>query len=189
MADGFVTMPNNILTFISAIVLLWVGSPGFNSTLYAQLSVPLVQQWMDKERDVRIQFSHIPQKPTADSPTVLDFSARNLTTGQKINNLRANVVIVNDFQRASKFLNIPVSGGDFSLNYSFPYDGHNQILVNLKRNSFGLALASFDVSVAAPAPSTDLLFEAILVGVGFPASVMVVTLTLLRKKRGNYISK
>jgi hypothetical protein len=177
-------MPNNILTFVSAIVLLWVGSPGLYSTLYAQLSVPLVQQWTDNERDFGIQFSHNPQKLIADSPSVLNFNVKNLTTGQKINNLRANIVIVNDFQRASKFLNIPVSSGDFSLKYSFPYNGHNQILVNLKRNSFGLALASFDVSVSAPAPSTDLLFEAILLGVGFPATVMLVILALLKEKRG-----
>lgn len=182
-------MPNNILTFISAIVLLWAGSPGLISTLYAQLSVPLVQQWTDKERDLGILFSHNPQKLTADLPSVLKFSVRNLTTGEKINNLQANVVIVNDFQRASKFLNIPVSNGDFSLKYSFPYNGHNQILVNLKRSSFGLALASFDVLVSAPAPSPDLLFEAILLGVGFPATVMVVILALLKKKRGNYILK
>ena len=189
MSDEFETMPHKTLTFITAIVLLWVGSPGFNSILYAQLSVPLVQQWIDKERDVKIEFSHNPQQPTADSPTVLDFSIRNLTTGQKLNNLRANVVIINDFQKASKFLNIPISSGDFSLNYSFPYNGHNQILVNLKRNSFGIALVSFDVSVWAPAPSRDLLFEAIIFGVGFPATVMVVIYTLLKKKRGNYIFK
>ena len=182
-------MPSNTLTFITAIVLLWAGSPGFNSILYAQLSVPFVQQWIDKERDVKIQFFHNPQQPTADSPTILGFSVRNLTTGQKINDLRANVVIINDFQKASKFLNIPISSGDFSLKYSFPYNGHNQILVNLKRNSSGLALASFDVSVLAPAPSGDLLFEAIIFGIGFPPAVVVAILTLLKKKRGNYIFK
>jgi hypothetical protein len=50
-------------------------------------------------------------------------------------------------------------------------------------------LASFDVLVSAPAPSPDLLFEAILLGVGFPATVMAVILALLKKKRGNYILK
>jgi hypothetical protein len=94
------------------------------------------------------------------------------------------VVIINDFQRAFKFLNISVANGDFSLKYSFPDSGPNQILVGLNKDSFGLALVSFKVSVSAPSPPTDILVKSIFVGGVLPAVIMTVILVLLKKKSG-----
>jgi hypothetical protein len=189
MTSKFLIVPMHALSILKVTVLLLIGGSVFVCSVYAQSSGAMVQQWEDREREIKIQFSHIPEKPIADSNTLLHFYIRNLTTGRQIENLRANVVIISDFQRASKFLNIPVSNGDFSLNSSFPYTGLNEIIVNLHKGSFGLALASFDVSVLAPPPSIDLLFQAILFGVGFPVAVMVVIITLLKRKRGNLIFK
>ncbi len=189
MTNELMSMPAYTVIMLMLTVLILVGSPVFDSILDGQTSGTKVQQWIDKERDIKILFSHSPEKPIADSRTTLNFSIQSFTTGQNIHNLSANVVIINDFQKAFQFLNIPVSNGDFSLSYSFPSNGHNQILLNLKKNSFGFALASFDVSVLAPPPSGNFLFEAILFGVGFPVVAMVVIITLLKKKRGNLIFK
>ncbi len=157
--------------------------------VYAHLSGPTLQQLIDKETGIKIQFAYKPVKPIADSPTELNVSVQNLTTGQHIKNFRASVVIINDFQSAFKFLNIPVVNGDFSLKYSFPDSGHNQILVSIIKDSFGLALASFRVSVSAPFPPPEILAKSIIVGVVVPAAIMTAILVLIKKRSGQLFVK
>jgi hypothetical protein len=99
------------------------------------------------------------------------------------------VVLINDFQKAFKFLNIPVVNGDFSLKHSFPDSGHSQILVSINKDSFGLALASFRVSVSAPFPPPDILAKSIIVGVVVPAAILTAILVLVKKKRGKVFIK
>ena len=174
---------------IILVILVILGNTSPKPKVYAHLSGPTLQQWVDKDTGIKIQFAYKPEKPIADSPTELSFSVQNLTTGQHIKNFRASVVIINDFQRAFKFLNIPVVNGDFSLKYSFPDSGHNQILVSINKDSFGLALASFRVSVSAPFPPPDILAKSIIVGVVMPAAIMTAILVLIKKKSGQQFIK
>ena len=99
------------------------------------------------------------------------------------------MVIINDFQRAFKFPKIPVVNSDFSLQYSFPDSGHNQILVSVTKDSFGLALASFRVSVSAPFPPPDIVAKSIIVGVVMPAAIMTAILLLIKKRSGQLFIK
>src|SRR5712691_2921570 len=171
------------LSITSIFVILVIGNTAPKATVCAHLSGPTLQQWVDKDTGIKIQFAYKPEKPIADSSTELSISVQNLTTGQHIENFRASVIIINDFQRAFKFLNIPVVNGDFSLKYSFPDSGHNQILVSINKDSFGLALASFRVSVSAPFPPPDILAKSII-GVVMPAAIMTAILVLIKKKSG-----
>jgi hypothetical protein len=172
-----------VMTLLMASIMVLLGTAIPKTTVYAHLSGPTLQQWVDRENNIKIQFAYKPEKPIANSPTELSFSFQNLTTGQHVKNFRANVVIINDFQRAFNFLNILVANGDFSLKYSFPDSGHNQILVSLNNDLFGLALASFKVSGSAPFPPTDILVKSIIVGGVLPAIIMTAILVLLKKKR------
>jgi hypothetical protein len=174
---------------IILVVLVILGNTAPKATVNAHLSGPTLQQWVDKETGIKIQFAYIPEKLTAYSPTELGFSVQNLTTGQHVKNFKASVVVINDFQKAFKFLNIPVVNGDFSLKYSFPDSGHNQILVSINKDSFSLALASFRVSVSAPFPPPDILAESIIVGVVMPAAILTAILVLIKKKRGQLFIK
>ena len=177
------------LSIASILIVLVIGNTSPKATVYAHLSGPTLQQWVDKETGIKIQFAYQPEKPIADSPTELSISVQNLTTGQHIKNFRASVVIINDFRRAFKFLNIPVVNGDFSLQYSFPDSGHNQILVSINKDSFGLALASFRVSVSAPFPPPDIVAKSIIVGVIMPAAIMTAILLLIKKRSGQLFIK
>ena len=177
------------LLIASILIILVIGNTSPKATVYAHLSGPTLQQWVDKETGIKIQFAYKPEKPIADSPTELSFSVQNLTTGQHIKNFRASVVIINDFQRAFKFLNIPVVNGDFSLQYSFPDSGHNQILVSITKDSFGLALASFRVSVSAPFPPPGIVAKSMIVGVVMPAAIMTAILLLIKKRSGQLFIK
>ena len=181
--------PVMTLSIASILIILVIGNTSPKATVYAHLSGPTLQQWVDKETGIKIQFAYEPEKPIADSPTELSISVQNLTTGQHIKNFRASVVIINDFQRAFKFLNIPVVNGDFSLQYSFPDSGHNQILVSINKDSFGLALASFRVSVSAPFPPPDIVAKSIIVGVVMPAAIMTAILLLIKKRSGQLFIK
>ena len=172
-----------VMTLSIASILVALGTSIPVTIVDAHLSGPTLQQWVDRENNIKIQFAYKPEKPIADSPAELSFSVQNLTTGQHLKNFRASVVIINDFQRAFKFLNMPIANGDFSLKYSFPDSGHNQILVSLNKDSFGLALASFKVSVSAPFPLTDVLVKSIFVAGVLPAMIMTAILVLLKKKR------
>lgn len=180
-------MTLSLASILIILVILEVTAP--KVLVYAHLSGPTLQQWVDKETGIKIQFEYLPEKPIANTPTELSFSVQNLTTGQHVKNFKASVVIINDFQRAFKFLNIPVVNGDFSLKYSFPDSGHNQILASINKDSFSLALASFRVSVSAPFPPLDILAESIIIGVVLPASIMTAILVLKKKKRGQLFIK
>ena len=178
---------SSILTIL--VILVMLGNTAPKATVYAQLSGPTLQQWVDEETGIKIQFAYKPEKLIANTPTELSFSVQNLTKGQHVKNFRASVVIINDFQRAFKFLNIPVVNGDFFLQYSFPDSGHNQILVSINKGSFGLALASFRVSVSAPFPPPDIVVKSIIVGVVMPAAIMTAILVLIKKKSGQLFIK
>jgi hypothetical protein len=172
---------------IILVILVISGNTAPKATVYAHLSGPTLQRWVDKDTGIKIQFAYKPENPIADSPTELSFSVQNLTTGQHVKNFKASVVLINDFQKAFKFLNIPVVNGDFSLKYSFPDSGHNQILVSINKDSFGLALASFRVSVSAPFPPPDILAKGLLVGVVVPAAIMTAILVLVKKNVERYL--
>jgi len=128
----------DIMTLSIASILVVLGTAIPRTNVYAHLAGPTLQEWVDREKDIKIQFASKPEKPTADSPSELSFSVQNLTTSQHVKNFKASVVIVNDFQKGFKFLYIPVANGDFSLRFSFPDSGYNQILVSINKDSFGL---------------------------------------------------
>ena len=188
-SNTFIIISMGVMTLSIASILVVLGTAIPRTNVYAHLSGPILEQWLDRENNIKIQFAYKPEKPIADSPTEFSFSVQNLTTGQHIKNFKASVVQINDFQKAFKFLNIPVVNGDFFLKYSFPDSGHNQILVSINKDSFGLALASFRVSVSAPFPTPDILAKSIIVGVVMPAAIMTAILVLIQKKRGQLFIK
>ena len=78
-----------------------------------------VQEWIDKNKNIKIQFAYSPEKPIIDTFTELQFSIQDLETGEHIKNFDARIVVTNG-QRLFKFENITVADGDFSVKYLFP---------------------------------------------------------------------
>jgi hypothetical protein len=79
----------------------------------AHLYSNITQAWTDKLNNVKIQFSYLPEKPTADDTIQLQFSIQNLQTGSHLKDLTAKVTIFND--PIYKYDNIIVIDGDFFL--------------------------------------------------------------------------
>jgi hypothetical protein len=117
----------------------------------AHIKESKVQEWIDKSKNIKIQFAYSPEKPIIDTFTELKFSVQDLETGEHIKNFDARVVVTNG-QRLFKFENITVANGDFSVKYLFPDDGTHQVLTRINTNH-SILLASFSVFVPHQSPS------------------------------------
>jgi hypothetical protein len=116
----------------------------------AHIKESKVQEWIDKSKNIKIQFAYSPEKPIIDTFTELKFSVQDLETGEHIKNFDARVVVTNG-QRLFKFENITVADGDFSVKYLFPDDGTHQVLTRINTNN-SIILASFSVFVPHQSP-------------------------------------
>ena len=116
----------------------------------AHIKESKVQEWIDKSKNIKIQFAYSPEKPIIDTFTELKFSVQDLETGEHIKNFDVRVVVTNG-QRLFKFENITVAEGDFSVKYLFPDDGTHQVLTRINTNN-SILLASFSVFVPHQSP-------------------------------------
>ena len=116
----------------------------------AHIKESKVQEWIDKSKNIKIQFAYSPEKPIIDTFTELKFSVQDLETGEHIKNFDSRVVVTNG-QRLFKFENITVADGDFSVKYLFPDDGTHQVLTRINTN-YSILLSSFSVFVPHQSP-------------------------------------
>jgi len=116
----------------------------------AHIKESKVQELIDKNKNIKIQFGYSPEKPIIDTFTELKFSVQDLDTGEHIKNFDARAVVTNG-QRLFKFENITVINGDFSVKYLFPDDGTHQVLTRINTNN-SILLASFGVFVPHQSP-------------------------------------
>ncbi len=116
----------------------------------AHIKESKIQEWVDKNKNIKIQFAYSPEKPIIDTFTELKFSVQDLETGEHIENFDARAVVTNG-QRLFKFENITVANGDFSVKYLFPDDGTHQVLTRINTNNT-ILLASFNVFVPHQSP-------------------------------------
>ena len=135
-----------VATFvIIATVILYSNSPAFGQTNTGNGT----QLWVDRENNVKVQFTYLPQTPIIDTPTQLKFNIQNSQTGAPLRNLVARVVIVTNSggqERSFKFTNITAPNGSFSVNYLFPDTGVYQVISRIYSKDASI-LASFKVPV------------------------------------------
>ncbi|MGB6530133.1 MAG: hypothetical protein WBF33_18670 [Candidatus Nitrosopolaris sp.] len=117
------------------------------------------EDWIDPENNLKIHFIYLPEYPLSGNITQLIFHVQSLQVGSYLKNLIAGITITNNLTTAkidgikdtngafSRFTNIPVTNGTFSLNYRFLEEGTHQVIVNIHLDNFALALASFSVVV------------------------------------------
>ena len=137
---------NPLMIFIGYIILL------SQSIILcdAHIKESKIQEWVDKSKNIKIQFAYSPEKPIIDTFTELKFSVQDLETGEHIKDFDARAVVTNG-QRLFKFENITVADGDFSVKYLFPDDGTHQVLTRINTNNT-ILLASFSVFVPHQSP-------------------------------------
>jgi hypothetical protein len=179
-----------LLSFITSILLLNQVIITFS---YAHIDKPEVQDWIDKNRNIKIKFDYEPNIPIIDTFTELQFSVQDLETGEHIKNFDARVVVTNG-QRLFKFENITVVDGDFSVKYLFPDDGTHQVLTRINTNN-SILLASFSVfvphqsppSLLNPFPNTpgqqndNEYFTNIIITIVILITVLTLTIVMIKK--------
>ena len=115
-----------------------------------------VQEWIDKNKNIKIQFDYSPEKPIIDTFTELQFSVQDLETKQHLKDFDARVVVTKDQRLLFKFENITVTNGDFSIKYIFPDDGTHKVLLRVYTNN-SIVLTSFSVFVPHQSPPSLLI--------------------------------
>jgi hypothetical protein len=148
------------------------------------------QLWVDRENNVKVQFTYIPQSPIIDTPTQLKFNIQNSQTGIPLRNLVARVVIVTNSsgqERSFKFTNITAPNGSFSVNYLFPDTGVYQVIPRIYSKDASI-LASFKVLVPIQpfgVINTNNINPLILPAglVGIVGAIFVVSFLIIIRKR------
>ena len=148
------------------------------------------QLWVDRENNVKVQFTYFPQSPMIDTPTQLKFNIQNSQTGIPLRNLVARVVIVTNSsgqERSFKFTNITAPNGSFSVNYLFPDTGVYQVIPRIYSKDASI-LASFKVLVPIQpfgVINTNNINPLILPAglVGIVGAIFVVSFLIIIRKR------
>jgi len=139
-----------LLAVLIIIIIIVAITPYANAALGQTITGNRTAQlWIDRENNVRIEFTYLPEKPIIDAPAELKFNVENLQTGSHLKNLVATVVIVTNSsgqERFFKFTNITAHNGNFSLKYIFHYSGIYQVISRIYSNDAPI-LASFKVLV------------------------------------------
>jgi hypothetical protein len=131
---------------IQAIPCLW--SLTAVVLLDAHLSNPGVQEWIDRENHVRIQFKYELHKPSINNFNQLNFSIQDSNTGEHLKNTYASISIPTN-EPIFQFDNVTVGDGDFDIICPFLKDGEHQVIINIHSENLALALASFNMTVSS----------------------------------------
>jgi hypothetical protein len=152
-------MHHTVIFWSLVSLVLLVSSPALNIQTsegavnpLANLKVQNPQIWTNTEQNVKIVFSYQPQKPILDQPTELKFLVENLKTGNYLKNVVANILVTYNSSgefggyENTKFSNIAVTNGQFSVKYLFEDTGLFEIITRISGNAVA-ALAPFKVIV------------------------------------------
>ena len=120
---------------------------------YAQLqqdnkTVSTIQEWIDPQENVKIQFRYSPAKPMLYTLTDLRLSIQDLNTGNNLRDISTSITILKGDKIFFKFNNIAVQNGDLSLKVQFVEDGNYQLISQIRsKDNISIALASFNILV------------------------------------------
>jgi hypothetical protein len=144
MIIGMLDIQPHLPVFL-VIFLIFISMLSTNVITYGHLYGNGVQQWVNKEEDIKIQFKYTLYKPEIHNYHQLNFSIQDLQTGKHLKNLIASITVTNDPLFA--FDNITIPNGDFAVVCPFLDKDQHQVIVNVRTGNNALALASFNMTV------------------------------------------
>lgn len=148
--------------FLLVVVLL----TGFSSTIEKSVSLgigknnvnnPIVNStWTSKRDSLNISLSLDPRIPIIDQKTTLNFDIKKINDTKPLDGLTAKLTITDQDGRLYKFNNeiFSITNGKFSVDYFFPSDGDNKVIVQLYNNTIPMTVGSFDIVVPLSSPSS-----------------------------------
>ena len=108
--------------------------------------------WTSKRDNLNITMSLSPSLPVMDQNTTISFEIKKLNNAISSNyaNLSGRVVIVDSDGRLFKFGNQSITDNKLSINYIFPSNGEDRIILELYKNQTPFTIGSFNLNVTTP---------------------------------------
>jgi hypothetical protein len=143
------TTPSLVIVIVTVFISSLFCAPLFRYSYSQTLTKNNEQLWTDPEHDLKIGFVYDPKTPIVDKPTELKFAVQRISTGEYLNDLKANVLVTDNISgqfRNFKFNNVSAPDGQFSVRYLFPDTGLFEIIARVSSTEVQ-ALAPFEVIV------------------------------------------
>jgi hypothetical protein len=191
-----------LLFFFGITIFLYLNN---YLTVYSHISNNnnniVIQEIMDQDDKIKVQFGYEPEKININTLTNLKFSVLNSTTNEHIKNFIARVVVT-EGSELFRFDNITVNDGDFSVKHSFANYGTHQVFLRVDTNS-SITPVAFDVIIPSyqSSSSSPFLMDSVksnvdndnestsfatylIIGVGVAISIgmTIILLSILKKK-------
>src|SRR5215472_17478484 len=109
-----------VFFFIFFLMLVMINNAAGNET----------QVWIDRENNVKIFSTYMPENPVINTPTQLKFTAVNLLTGSHLKNLLAMVVNISNSSGHEKILRF-TNDGNFTLEGLFTELGVYHVITRI----------------------------------------------------------
>jgi hypothetical protein len=181
------TMPDNVSAIYNTSTIAYAQQQNQQYTL----PVTRNQEWIDKQSNVKVSFTYLPERPIVGEFTELKFNIEDLKTGTSSKDVFARVAITDGQQQQIPlgFYNLTAPDGHFSIKYQFAHEGAYQIIVKVNSKYSALTLASFKVLVPFQPFGvfnvnhiSPLLFPAALVGIVGVAGIVAFIIAVNRKR-------
>lgn len=147
-----------IIVFYSLLAAMLFAFSEFHSTKafsFNETNSSIVKDdhWISQRDDLNISIKLVPTVPVIDENTKILFEVIHLNTSRPYEDLNTRVTITDHDGRLFKFENklMPITNGQFSINYIFPDDGEHRIILQLYKNTTPFTVSSFDLLIPHPA--------------------------------------
>ena len=141
------------------VLLIVVLLTGFSTTIKNSMSQgidknnpnnPILNStWISKRDGLNMSLSLDPRIPIVDQKTSLNFDIKKINGSNPLTGLSAKLTITDQDGRLYKFNNelFSITNGKFSVDYFFPSNGDNKVIVQLYNNTTPMMIGSFDIIV------------------------------------------
>lgn len=122
--------------------------------------------WISKRENLNISIKLEPKVPLVDQNTKIYFDIKKLNSSILSNweNLSGRVTIVDSDGRLFKFDNKNITGNNFFVNYIFPSNGENKIILQLYKNKVPFTIGNFDINISLNQPQNNDFFTNLFKG-------------------------
>jgi len=139
--------------FILLITFNYFTSSITNNSSFSQIAsnknINKVNSWISKKDNLNITISLDPKIPIVDKSTKISFELKKLNNSINTNfaNLTAKVTIADSDGRIFKFGQQNIINNKFNVNYIFPTNGTDRIIIQIYKNEIPFAIGSIDLNV------------------------------------------
>ena len=119
------------------------------SPIVSSKNIDKINSWISKKDNLNITVTLDPKIPIVDKSTKISFEVKKLNNSINTNfaNLTAKVTIADSDGRIFKFGQQNITDNKFIVNYIFPNNGTDRIILQIYKNEVPFAIGSIDLNV------------------------------------------